>query len=192
MRANVRGRAALVATAGILGTLPGVAGAAAAQPQATAAAAYACSYGAVSAADAAGSAVPTARRPDVPLHARIRVRNKEAVALTRATYVFAIGNLMKNRGPAPLVQWRVGKGHWHKASLRWNAKTNGSLPLWNSGSLSLGTVPARGTLTTEISVTFPKRSVKAVYSDFLDFHSGVCGSTRLDWYTGNGFEYWPW
>lgn len=41
-------------------------------------------------------------------------------------------------------------------------------------------------------MTFPKRSVKAVYDDFLDIRSGSCGKTRLDWYGGNGFEYWPW
>ncbi|MGH1556461.1 hypothetical protein ACRAWF_46015 [Streptomyces sp. L7] len=135
--------------------------------------------------------VPTAHSAGVALHARLRVHNTEAVTLPRATYVFALGNLPRNRGPAPLVQWRVGSGHWHKMSLHWNKKTNGSLPLWNSTALSLGTIPARGTVTTEISVTFPKKSIKAVDYDFLDVRSGVCGGTRLDWYVGNGFEYWP-
>ncbi|WP_330458548.1 hypothetical protein OIB37_17545 [Streptomyces sp. NBC_00820] len=176
----------------VVGALANTVVAEAAQPRAAApAGAYKCRDGAVTVSDAAGSAVPTARRSGVPLHARLRVHNTEGVALSKATYVFAIGDLMKNRGPAPAVQWRVGKGHWHKMSLHWNEKTNGSLPLWNSASVSLGTIPARGTVTTEISVTFAKKSVKAVYPDFLDFHSGVCGKTRLDWYDGNGFEYWP-
>lgn len=191
LRTAVRRRAVVVAGVGILGALSNTVVAEAAQPQAASTAAYACRLGAVSVSDAAGSVVPTAQRPNVPLRARLRVHNTEAVTLPKATYVFAMGNLMKNRGPAPVVQWRVGKGHWHRMSLHWNKKTNGSLPLWNSGTLSLGTIPARGTVTTEISVTFPKKSVKAVDYDFLDVHSGICGSTRLDWYVGNGFEYWP-
>ncbi|MGW2569103.1 hypothetical protein [Streptomyces sp. NPDC001537] len=188
---TVRRRAALAVAAGIVGTLPGTADAAA-QPAAASTAVYDCRYDAVKVSDAAGSVVPTARRTGVPLHAHLRVHNTEAVALTKATYVFAIGNLTSNRGPAPVVQWRIGSGHWHKMGLHWNNRTNGSLPLWNSDTLSLGTIPARGTVTTEFSVTFPKRSVKAVYYDFLDIHSGSCGHTRLDWYQGNGFEYWPW
>lgn len=180
-----------MAASGLLGAVPGTVAAEAAQPRAATAAAYTCGYGAVSVSDAAGSVVPTAHSADVPLHARLRVHDTEAVALPRATYVLALGDLMKNRGPAPLVQWRVGNGHWHKASLHRNKKTNGSLALWNSTSLPLGTIPARGTVTTELSVTFPKKSIKAVDYDFLDVRSGVCGGTRLDWYTGNGFEYWP-
>ncbi|MFF4355624.1 hypothetical protein [Streptomyces sp. NPDC001604] len=187
---TVRRRAALVVAAGIVGTLPGTVDAAA-QTAAASAAVYDCRYDSVSVSDAAGSVVPTAHKTGVPLHAHLRVHNTEAVALTKATYVYAIGNLTRNRGPAPVVQWRIGRGHWHKMGLHWNNRTNGSLPLWNSGTLSLGTIPARGTVTTEISVTFPKRSVKAVYDDFLDIHSGICGNTRLDWYQGNGFEYWP-
>ncbi|MFG2373728.1 hypothetical protein ACGFY9_19915 [Streptomyces sp. NPDC048504] len=69
------------------------------------------------------------------------------------------------------MQWRVGNGHWHKASLHWNKKTNQRL----TGAVEL-----------------PKKSIKAVDYDFLDVRSGACGGTRLDWYTGNGFEYWPW
>ncbi|GAA3822347.1 hypothetical protein GCM10022403_064800 [Streptomyces coacervatus] len=188
---TVRRRAALVVAAGIVGALSGT-GNAAARSAAASTAVYDCRYDAVSVSDAAGSVVPTARKTGVPLHAHLRVHNTEAVTLTKATYVYAIGNLTRNRGPAPIVQWRIGKGHWHKMGLHWNNRTNGSLPLWNSGTLSLGSIPARGTVTTEISVTFPKRSVKAVYDDFLDIHSGSCGKTRLDWYEGNGFEYWPW
>ncbi|KUO11534.1 hypothetical protein [Streptomyces sp. DSM 15324] len=178
--------AALVAAAGVLGVGSHPAGAATSAP-----AAYDCRYGAVTASDAAGSVVPTAQRAGVALHARIRVHNTENVKLNKATVVFALGNLMKNRGPAPLVKWRVGTGHWHKAALHWKPETNGSLPLWNSAALSVGTIPAKGTLTTEFSVTFPKRSIKAVYYDFLDFYSTGCGTTRLGWYGGNGFEYWP-
>ncbi|MGW2721995.1 hypothetical protein [Streptomyces sp. NPDC001492] len=189
-RLTVRRRAALVAAAGIVGLLPGTVDAAA-QSAAASTAVYDCRYDAVSVSDAAGSVVPTARRTGVPLYARLRVHNTEAVALAKATYVYAVGNLTRNRGPAPVVQWRIGRGHWHKMGLHWNSRTNGSLPLWNSGTLSLGTIPARGTVTTEISVTFPKRSVKAVYVDFLDIRSGICGKTRLDWYVGNGFAYWP-
>lgn len=188
---TVRRRAALVVAAGIVGTLPGTVDAAARSATASTAV-YDCRYDAVSVSDAAGSVVPTARKTGVPLYAHLRVHNTETVALTKATYVYAIGNLTRNRGPAPVVQWRIGRGHWHEMGLHWNDATNGSLPLWNSGALSLGTIPARGTVTTEISVTFPKRSVKAVYDDFLDIHSGICGNTRLDWYEGNGFEYWPW
>ncbi|MFF3380721.1 hypothetical protein ACFYXF_48240 [Streptomyces sp. NPDC002680] len=191
MKTTVSRRTAIVVAAGVMGAVSHVA-----QPQAITSpdtVAYDCRYGAVTASDLAGSVTPTARRTGVPLHARIRVRNTENVKLTRATYVFDIGNLMKNRGPAPLVQWRMGTGHWHKVTLHWNSRTNGSLPMWNSTTLSLGTIPARGSVVTELSVTFPKKSVKASYSDFLDFHSGGCGTTsRLGWYTGNGFEYWPW
>jgi hypothetical protein len=195
MRTTGRRRAVLATAAGILGALSGTVSATAA-PAATStaapAAAYSCRLDALTASDAAGSKVPTARKANVPLYARIRVHNTEAVALHKATYVFAIGNLLANRGPAPKVRWRLGKGTWHNVGLHWNKKTNGSMPLWNSGNLSLGTVPARGTVTAEISVTFPKKSVKADYLDFLDFHSGSCGVTRLGWYDGNGFEYWPW
>ncbi|WP_330348629.1 hypothetical protein [Streptomyces sp. NBC_00582] len=186
MKTTVSCRAALVAAVGILGV-----GSHPAAASASTTAAYTCRYGAVTASDAAGSAVPTAQRAGVALHARIRVHNTEKVKLTKATVVFALGNLMKNRGPAPLVQWRVGTGHWHKAGLHWNPKTNGSLPLWNSSALPLGTIPAKGTVTTEFSVTFPKKSIKAVNYDFLDFHSTGCGATRLGWYDGNGFAYWP-
>ncbi len=163
-----------------------------AAPAQAATAAYACRYGAVTASDLAGTVTPTAHRAGLALHARLRVRNTENAKLTRATYVFAIGNLMKNRGPAPLVQWRIGTGHWHKATLHWNSRTNGSLPLWNSATLSLGTIPARGSVVTELSVTFPKKSIKATNYDFLDFHSAACGTSRLGWYVGNGFEYEPW
>ncbi|MEH0433336.1 hypothetical protein SAMN06272781_8048 [Streptomyces sp. 1222.2] len=193
MRPIASRRTALVVAAGVMGAVSPVAPALAAQPEADAAqAAYVCRNGAVTASDLAGSAVPTARRAGVALHARIRVHNAETVKLAKASYVFAVGNLLKTRGPAPLVQWRVGTGHWHKASLHWNSKTNGSLPLWNSTTLSLGTIPARGSVVTELSVTFPKKSVKAVDHDFLEFHSGGCGTERLGWYEGNGFEYWPW
>ncbi|KUN75816.1 hypothetical protein [Streptomyces griseoruber] len=185
MKTTVSQRTALVVAAGVMGA------ATLATPATAATATYDCRYGAVTATDLAGSAVPTTRRTGVALHARIRVHNTENVKLTRATYVFALGNLMKNRGPAPLVQWRVGTGHWHKASLHWNSRTNGSLPLWNSTALSLGTIPAKGNVVTSLSVTFPRKSVKAVYYDFLDFHSVGCGTTRLNWYTGNGFSYWP-
>ena len=192
MKLAVRRGAVVMIATGLLGAVPGTVAAEAAQPRAATTMAYNCRFGAVSVSDAAGSVVPAARKAGVALHARLRVHNTEAETLPEATYVFALGNLMQNRGPAPLVQWRVGNGHWHKMSLHWNQKSNGSLPLWNSTALSLGTIPARGTVTTEILVTFPKKSIKAVDYDFLDVHSGVCGGTRLDWYTGNGFEYWPW
>ncbi|MBK3569790.1 MULTISPECIES: hypothetical protein [unclassified Streptomyces] len=195
MKLTVRRGAVVMIATGLLGAVPGTVAAEAAQPRAATTAttaAYDCRYGAVSVSDAAGSVVPTATRAGVALHARLRVHNTESVTLPKATYVFALGNLMRNRGPAPLVQWRVGNGHWHRMSLHWNKKTNGSLPLWNSTTLSLGTIPARGTVTTEISVTFPKKSIKAVDYDFLDVHSGVCSGTRLDWYVGNGFDYGPW
>ncbi|CAM5457605.1 hypothetical protein AQJ54_30190 [Streptomyces griseorubiginosus] len=191
LNTTVRQGAVLAATAGVLGVLAAQGAATAATPKDNALG-YTCRYGAVSVSDAAGSVVPTARKPDVALHAKLRLHNTENAALTKASYVFAIGNLMKNRGPAPHVRWRVGKGSWHSMALHWNSKTNGSLPLWNSQSLTVGTIPSRGTVTTEISVTFPKRSIKAVNYDFLDVHSGACGRTRLDWYTGNGFSYWPW
>ncbi|MEU9340347.1 hypothetical protein AB0D74_03875 [Streptomyces sp. NPDC048278] len=191
LNTTLRHGAVLAATAGVLGALAAHGAAAAAQPKA-AATGYTCRYGAVSVSDAAGSASPTARKPGVALYATLRLHNTENTALTKASYVFAIGNLMKNRGPAPHVRWRVGKGSWHAMTLHWNSRTNGSLPLWNSPALAVGTIPARATVTTEISVTFPKKSVKAVDYDFLDVHSGACGSTRLDWYTGNGFSYWPW
>ncbi|MEV7324230.1 hypothetical protein [Streptomyces sp. NPDC093970] len=183
--------ATATATAGVLGALTVHGAAAAAQPE-EAATGYTCRYGAVSVTDAAGSASPTARKPGVALYATLRLHNTENTALTKASYVFAIGNLMKNRGPAPHVRWRVAKGSWHTMTLRWNSRTNGSLPLWNSQALTVGTIPARSTVSTEISVSFPKKSVKAVDYDFLDVHGGACGNTRLDWYTGNGFEYWPW
>ena len=41
-------------------------------------------------------------------------------------------------------------------------------------------------------MSFPKKSIKAANYDFLDVRSSACGNTRLDWYTGNGFSYWPW
>ncbi|MFF2368273.1 hypothetical protein ACFVU0_36940 [Streptomyces sp. NPDC058122] len=191
MNTTIRHGAVVAATAGVLGALATHGAAAAAQPKA-AATAYTCRNGAVSVSDAAGSAAPTARKPNVPLYATLRLHNTENTALTKASYVFAIGNLMKNRGPAPHVRWRVGKGSWHTMALHWNSKTNGTLPLWNSSALAVDTIPARGTVTAEISVSFPKKSVKAVDYDFLDVHSGACGSARLDWYTGNGFSYWPW
>lgn len=191
MNTTIRHGAVLAATACVLSALAAHGAAAAAQPK-DAATGYSCRYGAVSVSDAAGSAVPTARKPGVALYATLRLHNTENTALTKASYVFAIGNLMKNRGPAPRVRWRVGKGSWHVMTLHWNSKTNGSLPLWNSQALPVGTIPSRSTVTTEISVSFPKKSIKAAYYDSLDVHSGGCGNTRLDWYTGNGFEYWPW
>ncbi|MCG7208212.1 hypothetical protein MB828_31190 [Streptomyces arenae] len=191
LNTTIRHGAVLAAIAGVLSALAGHGAAAAAQPK-VAVTGYTCRNGAVSVSDAAGSAVPTARKPGVPLYATLRLHNTENTALAKASYVFAIGNLMKNRGPAPHVRWRVGKGAWHAVALHWNSKTNGTLPLWNSPALAVGTIPSRGTVTTEISVSFPKKSIKAVDYDFLDVHSGSCGNTRLDWYTGNGFSYWPW
>ena len=78
---TVRRRAALVVAAGIVGTLPGTVDAAT-RSAAVSTAAYDCRYDAVSVSDAAGSAVSTARRTGVPLHAHLRVHNTEAVALT--------------------------------------------------------------------------------------------------------------
>jgi len=63
----------------------------------------------------------------------------------------AAGSVVPTARRVLVVQWRIGKGHWRKMGLHWNNKTNGSLPLWNSGTLSLGTIPARGTVTTEIN-----------------------------------------
>ncbi|MFF4314293.1 hypothetical protein [Streptomyces sp. NPDC001507] len=191
LNTTIRHGAVLAATAGVISALAAHGAAAAARPEETATG-YNCRYGAVSVSDVAGSVVPTARKPGVALYATLRLHNTENTALTKASYVFAIGDLMKNRGPAPHVQWRVGKGSWHAMALHWNSKTNGTLPLWNSQALAVGTIPSRGTVTTEISVSFPKKSIKASYYDSLDVHSGACGKTRLDWYTGNGFEYWPW
>ncbi|OPG02827.1 hypothetical protein B1R27_30930 [Streptomyces sp. GKU 895] len=145
MNTAVRHGAVLAATAGILSALTAHGAVAVTKDAATE---YDCRYGAVSVSDPAGSVVPTAQKPGVPLHAKLRLHNTEKTALTKASYVFAIGNLMKNRGPAPHVRWRVGRGSWHSMTLHWNSRTNGSLPLWNSQSLAVGTIPARGTVTT--------------------------------------------
>lgn len=110
LKATVRRRTVVVAAVGILGAVPNTVVAEAAQAQAAPTAAYACRNGAVSASDAAGSAVPTARRPNVPLHAGIRVHNTEAVSLPRATYVFALGNLTKNRGRPPSCSGASARG----------------------------------------------------------------------------------
>lgn len=90
------------------------------------------------------------------------------MALPKATYVFALGNLLKNRGSAPGA---VARGQ------RALAEDEPALEQEDQR------------LTGAVELHVP---VKAVDYDFLGVRSGVCGGTRLDWYTGNGFEYWPW
>ncbi|WP_042389596.1 hypothetical protein [Streptacidiphilus melanogenes] len=186
--------AALAIASATVVTVTGATTSHAAAPQPAAAGAFDCLNGALAVSTPNPTEALTTRRVGgPPLDEYVTIRNTETKVLPTAGFTFEFGNMDKNRGPVPTVWWRVaGKGSWHKMAFHWNAKTQGNLPLWDSARLPLGTIGAHGSTTVEVSVYFPRGSVKDGYSNFWEVGSAVCGTTDLGWFMGREFQLWPW
>jgi hypothetical protein len=190
----VRRTTGLVAAAGLIALVPGTA-ASAASPAVTKAAKFSCGYeNKVTATDSDRSMVPTARKAGTKLDDTLRVHNVESAALTSAYYTFNVEDAYKKHGGTPTVWWRIGSGHWKLMTLHWSTKTTSTLLAgWQSPNLSLGTIPAHGTIAVEVSLSFPAHSIKGSYGDMFRFGGSACGTSfpNQGWFAGSGFEYWP-
>lgn len=190
----MRRSAVLAAAAGLLALLPGTA-ASAASPTATKAPAFTCNQDKVTATDSEGSTVPAARQAGYKLDDTLRVHNVESATLANAYYTFTLDDPYKLHGGTPTVWWRIGSGGWRLMTLHWaNQTASTSQPGWQSPNLGLGTIPARGTIAVEVSLSFPAHSIKGAYFDMFRFGSNACGASfpSLGWFQSSGFEYWPW
>ncbi|MEY9969018.1 hypothetical protein ABIA33_007105 [Streptacidiphilus sp. MAP12-16] len=86
----------------------------------------------------------------------------------------------------------MDKGAWHLMHLSWQRNGQFGAWMWKSGDTNIGTIPAYGTKTLEVSLSFPKGTIPEEYSASYGFGALGCqhGETLLgvNWST---FDYRP-
>ena len=197
MNTRVRLAGILAATVGLIG-LPLAATASAAGPLASSPKAFSCySTNILTATDSEGQtrSVPTARTAGAQLDDTLRIHNSSSQAVPNAFYTFVLEDTYARHGGTPTVWWRIGSGYWHLMPFHWSAKALTTQDAgWQSPNLAIGNIPAHGTISVEVSLSFPAHSIKGIYPDLYRFGSPACDPSfpDLGWLANGSFGYWPW
>ena len=183
----MRRTAALVLAAGIFGIAPGAISStrATAQERIASAAGFACAFG-QGGVRQVGSSNQIAQRPGQKLDAYMRIPDTQFAPMVSTVVNFTLRTPGDKRGPAPTVWWRMGTGGWRLMTMQWRSNGGTRLHFWQSGDTAVGTIPARGARTLEVSLSFAGGSASGDYQ--AGYLVGALGCQHGDTMLNSGYS----
>ncbi|TDU06453.1 hypothetical protein EDD99_5012 [Streptomyces sp. 846.5] len=116
----------------------------------------------------------------------MRIPDTQSAPMVNTVVNFTLRTPGDKLGPAPTVWWRMDTGRWHLMTMHWKPNGGTKLHLWQSGDTVVGTIPARGARTLEVSLSFAAGSATGDYQ--AAYLVGALGCQHGDTMLNSGYS----